>query len=162
MKSTTWDYDKKLITDWLRLGSCNHCGECCQVTIYVDACGADDNDRRNGGDSASGEGQWHQHNNLFWGNIKITEEIGSWNCYEGVAEDGTYIDKQGERQQAANVNDNQKGRCNHERKKGLCAAWPLHPDHVNEFDNCSYRFLKLNEWGIEEAELEEEKQEVIE
>lgn len=156
MRTITWDYDKNVATEWCRLGDCNHCGECCQVIIYIDACGDTDEDRRNGGNGVSEEGQWYQCNGsgnpLFWGNIRITTEPIGWDCYEGVADDDIFIDEQGERCPTSSIAEEQRGQCNHgsKRKEGICTAWPLHPDHVNEFDDCSYRFLKLNEWEMEE------------
>lgn len=153
MRTLTWDYDTNTVTEWCRMGSCNHCGECCEVMIYLRVIGECFNgDARDGGDNTTGEGIWHQVDKLFWGGIEITEESMGWNCYEGVDEDGTCIDGQGERCLATTIDDDQKGRCNHdsERKRGLCTAWPLHPDHVECFDNCSYRFVKLNEWEIED------------
>lgn len=149
MRTITWNYDTNTVTEWCRLGGCNHCGECCRVVINLDSANSDE--PRLGSEYTTELDVWYQSGDLLWGNIRITEESIAWDCYEGVADDDTFIDEQGEWCQGFSIDDDQRGRCNHEskRKKGLCTAWPLHPDHVNEFDNCSYRFVKLNEWEIE-------------
>lgn len=131
MKTITWDYDTNTVTEWCRLGDCNRCGECCEVIINIKTCGTYDEDVKNGGSGTDNEGQWHQWNNgkpYYW-KVEQIDHGTPENCFdrcEGQCVDGW------------------------EKKKLICQAWPLHPDHVNEFDDCSYRFVKLNEWRITE------------
>lgn len=138
MRTITWDYDNNVVTEWCRMGGCNHCGECCEVTIYIDVCGATEEERRNGGNGVSEEGVWHEWDNgerRFWrvNNIAHDEPC---TCFNDWKDDGG---------------------CQIETCKSLiCTAWPLHPDHVNEFDNCSYRFVKLNEWELTDKKAVEE------
>lgn len=143
MRTITWDYDTNTVTEWYRMGGCNHCGLCCEVIINIKTCGTYDEDVKNGGSGVDGKGQWHQWDNgkpHYWKVEQIDYDT-SEDCFERC--EGQCVD-------------------GWENKKLICQVWPLHPDHVNEFDDCSYRFVKLNEWEIEAHEPEEEKQEIIE
>jgi hypothetical protein len=133
MRNYSWDYEAGVVTEWLRMGNCNYCGECCQVMIHLTV---DDNrgTARDGEDGTNEQGLWCQWDaygrSRFW-QIRIAEDEKHGDCYKGCGK--KCVDGSAE--------------------KGLiCTAWPLHPNHVEAFDNCSYRFFKLGEWEIEEVE----------
>ena len=144
MKSTTWDYDKKLITEWLRLGSCNRCGECCKTMIHFTKLDDSTDGRSDGETHVSEEGVWHEWEaygrKRYW-QVRIDNDT-PCDCYAGV------------------------GKACHDGSpcKGLiCTAWPLHPDHVACFDNCSFKFVKLDEWEMtDNSELMKENMEKLE
>ena len=153
-KFISWNYDNNTATEWLRTVACNHCGECCLVMIYI----ADledlvvttdrdcekvfleekseskeeesDFDVRDGCNGTNGLGVWYEYDNgqrRFW-KVKIDHNTPVV-CFAAFLE--------------AEYKDCSDG-------KGLiCTAWPLHPDQVECFDNCSYSFVKLKEWEIE-------------
>jgi len=130
MNFTSWDYDKNITTEWLRMGECNHCGECCQVIIDVMTKGTY-HSPRDGAETTDDVGLWCEWEaygrRRFWKiEIKLDE---SCECYEDLGKD---------------CYDGAPG------KGIICTAWPLHPDHVACFDNCSYSFVKIKEWPIEE------------
>lgn len=132
MKTITWDYDANIVTEWLRMGECNRCGACCLIKINIPTVDSADRDCRLGGDSVDGAGVWCQYgtpNGARLWKIEITEEQNPHNCFEAL--EGTCVEGA-------------------ECKGLICTAWPLHPDHVDAFDDCSYRFIKLSEWAIEE------------
>lgn len=129
MKFTSWDYDNNIVTEWWRSGGCNHCGECCKVHIDIFA------ERkyyapRDGSENTSSKGlwcEWKAYGRRRLWQIEIDHDESN-DCYQDM-----------------------NGQCfNGSPEKGIiCIAWPLHPDHVECFDNCSYSFIKLNEWKIE-------------
>ena len=127
----TWDYDVNIATEWLRMGGCNHCGACCLVQINIPTADSIGRDCRLGGDGTDGLGVWYQYNTpngaKLW-TVEITEEPNPHDCFEAL--EGACVMGAG---------------C----KSLICTAWPLHPDHVDVFDDCSYRFIKLSEWAIE-------------
>lgn len=132
MKTYTWDYDNNLVTEWYRVGGCNKCGECCEITIYLGVVGNDGGDARDGGSGMNKKGHWHQ-----WG---MNGDSKYWEV-KNMAHDEPCSCPIAGSDECVDDSD----------KKGLiCTAWPLHPDHVKCFDSCSYRFMKLNEWNIED------------
>ena len=133
MRTYTWDYDNNLATEWLRQGECNQCGECCLVMISIRATGEENQDARDGGTGTTQKGLWHQWDgngdSLYWKVEKI-DHAAPCTCHSdyGCPPQKAYI----------------------------CEAWPLHPAHVECFNNCSYRFVKLNEREFEPYECEGE------
>ncbi len=146
MRFYAWNYDTGEVAEYLRLGECNKCGECCRVTVNITIAGVDLSPK-DGGTCIPKEleqGIWSQADcygrSRYWQlEIKDNEEELDFNCFDhvrSVCKDGAY-------------------------EKGiLCSIWPLHPDHIAAFNNCSFSFIKLHSWPIEE-EVELEKIEEI-
>lgn len=135
MKTTTFDYDNKIIAEWYRVGNCNHCGECCNVMIHLKQ--FDNSDGRDGMCHTDNKGVWYEW--VGYGRTRYWKTSIEWenkihDCYDSCG--NTCYDGS--------------------PSKGLiCTAWPLHPLHVEGFDNCSYQFIKLNEWKMEDDTLEQ-------
>lgn len=128
-----FDYDKMIETTWERDGFCNHCGECCKTMIYID-----DSDThifsKDGEENTNCSGVWHEWEaygrKRYW-KIRIESDEKKGDCHKkcgAVCQDGAPI------------------------KSLLCTAWPLHPDHVTAFPECSYTFTELDSVKIEYAE----------
>jgi len=140
MRNFTWDYDKGVLTEWLRAGNCNQCGECCKVMIHLTTIEDGRGTSRDGEDQTNKQGVWCQWDaygrTRFW-QTRIAEDEEHGDCYKHCGKkcvDGS-------------------------ADKGLiCTAWPLHPAHVETFDDCSYHFVKLGEWPIEEDSIKEIKE----
>jgi hypothetical protein len=141
MRTTTWDYDTSTATEWLRLGGCNHCGECCKITIYLRTAVTVEDDARNGGTATDQDGLWHQWREndeaRYWKIVSIIEDENSKDCY---AENNCQCTNESE------------------WKGDICKSWPLHPSQVEVFNNCSYRFLKLRTWEFEFEPYEKEEE----
>jgi hypothetical protein len=142
----TWDYDAGIATEYERHGECNGCGQCCRAVI-----------------TSGLAGLWGEESfeDKPYGRVGIgTDEHGKW-CE--VAEDGNRwfiriqsIEKPENYHCEALGEDN---RCAVHALKDrfadkftLCDIWPMGPDHVTPFDQCSYSFEKIAEWPIEKDE----------
>jgi hypothetical protein len=130
-----WDYDNNVLLRWLRYGECNQCGECCRGTITLT--GGPDDDARNGCNGTDETGQWFERVPIEEPRRLIrVDEINrdkdpghKETCYEGA------LCKE------------------HDEKCFICQAWPMSPDQVEPFDNCSYSFYLLNVWEIEDHDV---------
>lgn len=119
----TFDYNTMLRTTWKRTGECNLCGECCKAMIHIDD-STYGTGREDGEDDVKNNqsGIWHEweaYGRLRYWKIRIALDEPGGDCY------------------AANGENCYDGApC----KGLLCTAWPLHPDHVKVFPECSYIF----------------------
>jgi len=130
-----WDYTVMKVRQWLRMGTCNQCGECCHGEIHIRTTG-EDHDARNGSDGTDGNDVWHEMCPIEEPRrlVKITgidraaiperEEP----CYDEVLGCQYYNDD----------------------RPFICQAWPMSPRHVEPFDNCSYSFILLSVWKLDE------------
>ena len=123
----TFDYNTMLRTTWERTGECNFCGECCKTMIYMDdttyGTGREDGEDRVRKNSQSGVWhEWEAYGRFRYWKIRIEPDepphhdcfmTNGENCYDGAPCKGL-----------------------------LCTAWPLHPDHVKIFPECSYIFTE--------------------
>jgi len=122
----TFDYNTMLRTTWKRTGECNLCGKCCKTMIRMDSSHSSMVDGRTDGatEIVEGSGIWHEweaYGRFRYWRIHIESDEPGWDCY------------------AVNGEDCYDGSpC----KGLLCTAWPLHPDHVKAFPECSYIFTE--------------------
>lgn len=129
-----WDYDANEAIEYERNGECNGCGACCIAKISFRVAGTYNVDNNNGGDGTTEKGVWTE---LVFDN----EARRFWQVYE--------ID-------TANVvpcSALQPGyRCAfHNHANNLCTEWPLAPEHVTPFSDCSFTFTEINRWPIQET-----------
>ncbi len=121
-----WDYENQQVNRWLRNGGCNQCGECCQAEIFL--CGD-----RDGIDGVNDQGCWYER-------VPHTEPrqlIG----VETIDRNGNSCTADGGDQ------------CGFYDLRGfICELWPMAPQHVEPFDNCSYSFLLLDSWPLDNNE----------
>jgi hypothetical protein len=120
----TFDYNTMLRTTWKRTGECNLCGECCKTMIHMDNSPYSSviDGRTDGATEVDNEGVWHEweaYGRARYWKIRIEPDAPGGDCYATNGE---------------NCYDGSP--C----KGLLCTAWPLHPDHVKPFPECSYIF----------------------
>ena len=130
-----WDYDKGEAVEFERQGQCNGCGACCQSVIRFTVCGThgfNTDDLNNGGDTTSGKGVWTEL--VFENDMRRF-----WRIFE--------IDTVNLHPCSALLEGN---RCAfHNHANNLCTEWPLAPEHVTPFPECSFTFKEVNRWPIE-------------
>lgn len=140
-----WNFDKNEAVEYQRHGECNRCGQCCKTLIKFrgtlhpelpENATYEDEDIRNGVMGADYRGIWNEVQNergdrRFFGDIQILPDEEHNPCSE--------LRGQGD-EHSCNV---------HFDKTLLCSAWPLSPDHVTPFAECSYKFEEINRWRID-------------
>lgn len=133
-----WDYDNDTLTEYERQGECNMCGQCCMALIKYRVAGKWTGTKAAMGDNTDRKGVWSELN------------TGRMRRFAGLPT----VEKQGDHIcPAFRFNG-----CTHHAKKSLkmggqlalCAAWPVVPEHVEAFDECSYTFVQINQWKISE------------
>lgn len=126
-----WDFGRRIVTCWKRIGECNKCGACCKAKIsYTFGGNGVGLWGQMGKTTADEQGVWlevRQGNlRLFMGHTKVDQTDTSHACPLLV-----------------------KGGCKAHKQKGkkapLCNLWPIHPHQVEVFSECSYRFEKISE-----------------
>jgi hypothetical protein len=141
MRFFEWDYDADSVVEYARDGECNECGACCSVLIKF-------------APYPTGQGQlnpilgWDSRNGEFINarKGKITEvRVGGKSRY---FYDITITD---EPERCAMLTDDNRCRV-HLGKRLLSRAWPITPDQVAAFKDCSYTFREIGRWKISEVE----------
>lgn len=131
MRFYKWDYTKDEATEFERLGDCNGCGACCKAVIaFVVSGRVKDKDARNLGDSTDGEGIWaevQKDKKRRYFQVTSVQETDKVNC-----------SKLGENNQCTV----------HSGKPVLCEVWPVIPEQVTPFPECSYSFKEVRKWTI--------------
>lgn len=129
-----WDLDRNVATEFERIGDCNGCGACCKALIrfsVVNSKNADDHDPRDLGDCVDDQGVWaeilvNDTRRLF----KVTE-----------------INHNPAEKPCSKLGENNKCMV-HFDKPRICSVWPVIPEQVTPFPECSYSFIQINEWAI--------------
>jgi len=142
----SWDHDQNEVIEWERLGECNQCGECCTAMIRFNVAGerfetlpdgtlmfpTTNVTPKSGGTTTDGKGLWHS---ITRGNLtrffEVTEqgEIGSHYCPQLLG----------------------NNRCAVQSNKTLFnKVWPMHPNQVTPYPNCSYKFDEVARWRLDE------------
>jgi len=125
-----WNYDTGIVTEYKRLGNCNHCSACChRIIACVFIKPGRSRNPRNGSASTDGVGVWNELN------------LGRWSYYFGN------IKAKGDYNGCQALVDNMCS--NHNNKDKICSGWPFSPSNTEEFPNCGYSFEKIGEWSIE-------------
>ncbi len=122
-----WDYDQGVLTEWIRKGECNGCGDCCASLIQMRTIGGPDG--RWAGLATDGRGVWAEASDgkkaYFLQTVKM-EGPGSHVCPEYV-----------------------EGKCRiHAVKPTICRVWPIHPAQVKAYPRCSYTFERGRAWRL--------------
>lgn len=156
-----WNYDTNTATEYERMGDCSRCGACCKaiisftairypdlgpnVTLYdeVDDDGYPREDIRDGGYFVDGTGKWQE----------VVRKDGVRRFFK-VTEIDASEKALSEHACSALINDSEgKPACSvHDTKSLLCSAWPMAPEHVAPFPECTYEFVPINEWQIDDDE----------
>jgi len=137
-----WDYDAQAVTEYRRHGQCNNCGQCCRAHIQYELAGPHaTEDRRSAqvGTGTSESGVWHE----------VSEGEHRWMIGNAI------VSQQGKHQ--CPLLDGDTLLCTkHEEKDpesnelALCALWPMGPEHVESFDECSYEFEEIASWRMQD------------
>jgi Fe-S-cluster containining protein len=136
-----WDYDQKMVIQYLRQGQCSMCGCCCKGHLPISVADKYDPDiPQQGGRSTTGKGTWIEVN---YNKQRVFFKTGKYQPRQKV--------------------------CNHLNENHQCSAYiyrplfcqefPLSPDNIFEFPECTYFFEKVGEWafhqlGIDQTEIE--------
>lgn len=143
MRYIRWDYDKGEAVEFRRDGECNGCGMCCMARItfkvsqtpefiYPAAPGVAI-DTNNGGDTTDVNGQWSEivFDNEARRFFKITSiDLNDIHLCPLLTAEKRY----------------QK----HNHVNNLCSEWPMAPEQVTPFPDCSFTFTEINRWPIEQ------------
>ena len=126
-----WDYENRIVKQYLRQGECNSCGQCCQGRVRYSVAGLlDKNNPRQGGKATTGKGVWAEAGNN--GHRMFFRMRG----YTPNSEKCKYL--------------NTDGKCsNYQDRPAICSEWPFSPQDITLFDQCSYSFTKIGEWPFE-------------
>ena len=128
-----WNYDRRVVVQYRRMGSCCQCGECCRGSLRVSVRKSiEDGKPRQGGEVTSGKNQWvearHNGRRIFFRMLGVEGQ--SSDCYW----------------------QNKQGLCTfYENRHFLCQAWPFTPHDIELFPECSYTFIELGRWTFEEV-----------
>jgi len=127
---TEWDYERRRLTQWKRLGECNGCGDCCRAEIAVRTTGPSSGNWY--GDSTTGRGVWFGAQSLdglkhfYAQTVKIGEANGQAACKAHCAE----------------------GCAIYDRRPTLCHVWPAAPAQAKAYPRCSYTFERGDVWEL--------------
>jgi Fe-S-cluster containining protein len=137
-----WDYDQKLVIQYLRQGQCSRCGGCCKGHLPISIANKYDPDiPQQGGKCTDGKGLWieiiHKRQRVFF-------KTGKYQPREKVC---THL--------------NAKNECiSYSRRPLFCQEFPLSPDNITAFPECTYSFKKVGEWTFHQLSIERAVKEV--
>lgn len=126
-----WDYDQGILTRYIRVGECVKCGNCCRgfLKIYVAAC-YDPQVPQQGGKATTGRGTWIEINH---NEQRVFFRLGGFqNC---------------DRKCASLIEDNTCGK--YTRRPLFCQVFPVSPENIATFPDCTYSFQKAGEWTFD-------------
>lgn len=134
-----WDFDNQEVIEYEREGECNNCGQCCTTLIRYELAGRKTGGPGKLGDTMDDKGVWSEYKQgrtRRFAKLTETGPIGEAPCSKFV-----------------------EGRCAIHEKKSLafrgelamCKAWPMIPEHVTPFDQCSYKFTEIGRWRIDDV-----------
>lgn len=137
MRFYRWDYDNDTLIEYEREGECNMCGQCCMAYIFYRVAGKRTPGKSSAmGDGVDGTGVWagvSQGRMTRYVKLLEVSNIGGQACpayrFNGCTEHA-------------------KKSLRMDGKLALCAAWPMIPDQVELFDECSYSFVEIGRWKI--------------
>jgi len=127
-----WDYDQGLVTRYIRLGQCTSCGDCCRgfLKIYVAAL-YDPEIPQQGGKATTGQGTWIE---ISQNGQRVFFRLGGFqNC---------------KRKCAHLCEDNLCAK--YTRRPLFCQVFPISPQNIDTFPECTYSFQKTGEWTFEQ------------
>jgi len=139
---TEWNYDTGIATEYERIGECNRCGDCCRSVIDIKIT-KDGNKRYHGGKTTNEEGRWSEimevsdvahikENREFIAFIPTDREHGGCHALDPETS-------------LCTINSGFS-------KPWCCSVFPTAPSDIKNLPNCSYEFIKVNEYSIEELE----------
>jgi len=134
-----WDFERKVATEYERRGWCNGCGECCTGELHYQYFPQPDSDIKStremygGGPSVNGEGAWQE---IREGDLRIFRQLTTYDptgrLCPSLAGNVCTLHLTG--------------------KPMICQLWPVAPREIVPFTKCSFSFVKVDEWPIEDGE----------
>lgn len=137
MRYFKWDYEKMEMIEYDRQGECNGCGACCKALIKFKTSQPShpNDDPRNGGTGTDETGVWAE---LMFDN----EARRLWK-FDPVEKDMPDPCPQLSADHRCGI---------HNHFSNLCSQWPIIPDNVTPFSECSFKFVEINRVPIDEPE----------
>jgi Fe-S-cluster containining protein len=132
-----WDYDQEIVTRYIRIGQCTKCGACCRgfLKIYV-ASRYDPEIPQQGGKDTTGEGIWMEVNQ---NGRRVFFKLGKFQKLE---------------KKCSHLSENNE--CASYTKRPLfCQVFPLAPQNIVTFPECTYTFQKTGEWTFKQLGIKE-------
>jgi len=127
-----WDFDKNEVVQWERRGECNQCGDCCRVCVKYNKPSEDINVQE-----ATANGNYH-------GICNQVQVDGKDNYFWDVRIDNNDKDFQPCEDLKGNSCFSHNG-----TREVLCRYFPMSPRNAELFEQCSYRFEKIESWEID-------------
>lgn len=129
---TDWDYETNIATEYKRIGECNQCGDCCKKRINIKMING--NKSTHGGETTDGDGRW--------------SEIDGGKKEEFIK---FYMNSNDTHQTCVALGpDNQCIEQELGKKPWVCSVWPTAPSDIEPFENCSYQFVEVAWWEIQQ------------
>lgn len=127
-----WDFDNSEVVQYERKGECNGCGACCKALIQFRVRNISSKrlkDGRDLGNATDGKGVWAQ---IKKGKKRRTFQVthivpGEVTCSSLSPENKCMV---------------------HLDKPTICEVWPVLPEQVTPFKECSYTFEEIGRWPI--------------
>jgi Fe-S-cluster containining protein len=137
-----WDYDQKLVIQYLRQGHCSKCGSCCKGHLPVSVADKYDPDvPQQGGKATTGKGTWIEVN---YKKQRVFFKTGRFQVCE---------------KSCSHLNENNQC-ASYLYRPLFCQEFPLSPDHIVDFPDCTYTFKKNGEWTFHQLGITQPEQEV--
>ncbi len=138
-----WDFDTDTVIEYERQGECNLCGQCCMALIVYKWAGKLSSRFAPMGNTTDEKGIWSE---FMQGRIRRYIRL------LRVSRKGNHVCPSYEFSGCvyhAEKSTRMRG------KLALCAAWPVIPEHVAAFKECSYSFVEIGRWKISELNMQE-------
>lgn len=136
-----WDFESNKAAEYKRTGECNGCGQCCVALIRYRVArfkGRKTDNWGRLGCGANNKGTWYE--------VRDGKRRRAMQHIE--------IAMRPREEACPSLNaDNKCGvHSEHDWKRDihtLCDVWPINPEQVKAFSECSFSFEKIAEWDIE-------------
>jgi len=135
MSKVFWIIEEGKPVEYIRRGSCNVCGECCckyNISCKFTSALVEDNEIRNA-EKNNVNGDWSE-----WEGWSTHSQYGIWWWWK------LSIGDRKEKPCPSFVD----GKCTNwgdEDFRAICRDWPVHPDNLENFPDCGFRFERVVE-----------------
>lgn len=133
-----WDYDQQIVIEYHRTGECNGCGQCCRAHIEYKVAGAYSQGPATMGSGTNQQGVWYE----------VSQEGNRYLMSSPVI-----TLREGHRCPLLSVDNlctRHEDKSLQKKELMLCAVWPVGPEQVEAFDECSYEFEEVCRWALED------------
>lgn len=129
-----WDFDNREMVQYERQGECNGCGACCRALISFRVAGnlKDVDPRDLSYEGAVHVGVWAEVTDGIRRRLFTVQEITP------------------EVKRCSALSEDNKCTVHNLDKPRICEVWPVTPDQVTPFPECSYSFTEIGRWKLED------------